>query len=127
MDIQADGAVFGERGGTRPEVHCAACGSRFESADAAPGARLRCPLCQEVVELAGLIARKRRVPTASSKARIDMGIATATPARRAPRAPQKTRARTILATLGLAVVAVLAAAGAALFLFRHEIRALLAS
>lgn len=42
------------------DVLCAACASRFESGSAGPGDRVRCPLCGEEVEVAGLVTERRR-------------------------------------------------------------------
>lgn len=39
---------------------CAACGSKFEMEGVETGARVRCPLCGETVEVAELVASKRR-------------------------------------------------------------------
>ncbi len=55
-------------GGSQPGVICAACGAKFRSEDAATGARVRCPLCREVVEVAELVATKRRYRSRTPRA-----------------------------------------------------------
>ena len=60
MAIPADGHGFSTHHRAHPSVLCASCGSRFDAGGATTGARVRCPLCAEVVELANVIAEKRR-------------------------------------------------------------------
>jgi DNA-directed RNA polymerase subunit RPC12/RpoP len=55
-------------GGPHAGVICAACGAKFESDGIATGARVRCPLCREVVEVAELVATKRRYRSRRSRA-----------------------------------------------------------
>jgi hypothetical protein len=59
----ADGFTFRHR--APPRVVCASCGSRFESGGATTGDRVRCPMCREVVQLAHVIAERRRHRRAS--------------------------------------------------------------
>lgn len=61
MGIPADAhGFFSVRHRAQPLVLCASCGSRFDSGGATTGDRVRCPMCREVIELAQMIAEKRR-------------------------------------------------------------------
>ena len=113
MAIPADARGLGVSPARPDQVECASCGARFRDANAEPGARIRCPMCREVVEVARLIAERRRVATAAGSPRIDMGVAK----------PSRRRARTVV--FRLVVIGFLLAAAAVRVFWWREITALL--
>lgn len=91
-----------------PRVQCAVCGSRFESSGAATGARLRCPLCSEEVEVDRLVQEKRRVPSQRAQA----------PDLDANRVPRRSKRRVVET---LALLLLLLAGIAVLWAFRDRL------
>jgi hypothetical protein len=82
MRISMDGRGCEAPSESPTQVLCASCGSRFEAHGATTGARVRCPLCREVVQVAERMAERRRIARTLADAPRDVRRLASTQTRR---------------------------------------------